>query len=68
MDEQRLERALRQGPPFATGYVASSLALDERPVVRGPLSVGRLVLIIDRDGAVAGRPAGGIGGGRTLPQ
>jgi Tol biopolymer transport system component len=46
MDEQRLERALRQGPPFATRYVPSSLALDERPVVRGPVSVGRLVLII----------------------
>jgi Tol biopolymer transport system component len=45
MDEQRLERALRQGPPFATGYVPSTLALDEQPVVRGP-SVGRLVLII----------------------
>ena len=36
MDEQRLERALRQGPPFATRYTPSSLALDERPVVRGP--------------------------------
>jgi Tol biopolymer transport system component len=46
MDEQRLERALRQGPPFATGYVPSSLALDAQPVVRGPVSVGRLVLII----------------------
>jgi Tol biopolymer transport system component len=46
MDEQRLERALRQGPPFATGYVPSSLALDVRPVVRGPASVGRLVLVI----------------------
>jgi Tol biopolymer transport system component len=46
MDEQRLERALRQGPPFATGYVPSSLALDEQPVVRGPVSVGRLVLIM----------------------
>jgi Tol biopolymer transport system component len=45
MDEQRLERALRQGPPFATRYVPSSLALDEQPVVRGP-SAGRLVLII----------------------
>jgi Tol biopolymer transport system component len=45
MDEQRLERALRQGPPYATGYVPSSLALDAQPVVRGP-NVGRLVLII----------------------
>jgi len=46
MDEPRLERALRQGPPFATMYVPSSLALDERPVVRGPVSVTRLVLVI----------------------
>jgi hypothetical protein len=45
MDEQRLERALRQGPPFTTRYVPSSLALDEQPVVRGP-SAGRLVLIV----------------------
>jgi dipeptidyl aminopeptidase/acylaminoacyl peptidase len=46
MDGQRLERALRQGPPFATRYVASSLALDAQSVVRGPVSVGRLVLIL----------------------
>jgi Tol biopolymer transport system component len=46
MDEQRLERALRQGPPFATRYVHSSLALDEQPVVRGPISLARLVLIM----------------------
>jgi dipeptidyl aminopeptidase/acylaminoacyl peptidase len=45
MDEQRLERALRQGPPFATEYVPASLGLDEQPTVRGP-SAGRLVLII----------------------
>ena len=45
MDEQRLERALRQGPPFANGYVPSSLALDQQPGVRGR-GVGRLVLII----------------------
>jgi Tol biopolymer transport system component len=46
MDEQRLERALRQGPPFATRYVPSSLALDKQPVMRGSASAGRLVLII----------------------
>ena len=46
MDEQRLERALRQGPPFATGYVPSSLALDPHLGVRRPVSVGRLVLVI----------------------
>lgn len=46
MDERRLERALRQGPPFATGYVPASLALDEQPIMRGPASVSRLVLVI----------------------
>ena len=46
MDEQRLERALRRGPAFATRYVPSSLALDEQTVLRRPASVGRLVLII----------------------
>ncbi len=46
MNEQRLERALRQGPPFATRYVPYALALDEQPVVSRPVSVGRLVLII----------------------
>ena len=46
MDEQRLEGALRQGPPFATRYVPAPLALDERPILRRPMSVGRLVLII----------------------
>ncbi len=46
MDEQRLERALRQGPPFTTGYVPSTLALEERPFVRAPMTVGRLVLVI----------------------
>ena len=46
MDEQRLERALRQGPPFATRYAPSSLALDEQPIVRSPFNVGRLSLLI----------------------
>jgi Tol biopolymer transport system component len=46
MDEQRLERALRQGPRFAKRYVPSSLALDEEPIVHGPVGVGRLVLIL----------------------
>jgi Tol biopolymer transport system component len=45
MDEQRLERALRQGPPFATRYVHSAVALDKQPVVRSAVGVGRLVLI-----------------------
>ncbi len=46
MDEHRLERALRQGPPFTATYVPVSLVLDERPIVRDPIGVGRLVLII----------------------
>jgi hypothetical protein len=46
MDEQRLERALRQGPPFATKFVPSTLALDDVSGVRLPVSVGRLVVIV----------------------
>lgn len=45
MDEQRLERALRQGPPFGTRYVPSSVAFDP-PNVRPPVGLGRLVLIV----------------------
>src|SRR5262249_17478866 len=46
MDEQRLERALRQGPPFATAYVPASLALDDASVGRERVAVTRLVLTI----------------------
>jgi Tol biopolymer transport system component len=46
MDQQRLERALRQGPAFATRYVPSPLLLDTQPVVRHTFSGSRLVLII----------------------
>ena len=52
MDEQRLERALRQGPPFATRYVARPLALDQRRVGRRPAGVGRLVLLVALTGMV----------------
>jgi Tol biopolymer transport system component len=45
MDLQRLERVLRQGPPFATRYVPSTLVLDGQPVVSRSVSVSRLVLI-----------------------
>jgi len=46
MDEQRLERALRQGPPFATRYVPARLVLDAGLVARRPLARGRLVLLV----------------------
>ena len=46
MDEQRLERGLRQGPPFATRYVAAPRALDDRPFDRQAVSARRLVLIV----------------------
>jgi Tol biopolymer transport system component len=46
MVERRLERALRQGPPFATGYVPTSLALDEPPAVRGRVGVRQLLLVV----------------------
>ncbi len=45
MDEQRLERALRTGPPFATRYVAATLELDEEPVA-GRAGGGRLLLVV----------------------
>jgi hypothetical protein len=46
MDEQRINRALRQGPPFATGYAPSPLVLDGQAVALGRVSVGRLALIV----------------------
>jgi hypothetical protein len=46
MDEQRLTRALRHGPRFATEYVPSPLALDDAAMVRPPIGAGRLVLVI----------------------
>jgi Tol biopolymer transport system component len=45
MDEQRIERALREGPQFGTLYVARPLALDQ-PLARPATSFGRLVLIL----------------------
>jgi Tol biopolymer transport system component len=46
MDEQRLMRALRHGPRFATLYVPTPLALDDAPRVRPRADAGRLVLAI----------------------
>lgn len=34
MDDQRLERALRAGPPFRTSYLAGPLAIEPEPVTR----------------------------------
>ena len=46
MDEQRLERALRQGPPFAARYIARLPVLDESLVARRPAGVARLAMLI----------------------
>src|SRR3954447_18537174 len=64
MDERRLERALRQGPPFATSYVPASLALDAQPIERGRASVGGLVLVLAVTALLlAGLVAGVVVGG-----
>lgn len=64
MDGRRLERALRQGPPFATRYVARRLALDDGATSRGsgmrPLVV---VLVAALLTAMAMASAIGIGSG-----
>src|SRR3954447_14669329 len=46
MDEQRLERALRHGPPFGTRYTPSPLALDDGPMARRRMGASRLVLVL----------------------
>ena len=46
MDEQRLVRALRNGPPFATRYVAVPLELDEEPVAGRAGGSGRLLMVV----------------------
>jgi Tol biopolymer transport system component len=63
MDEQRLERALREGPPFATRYVPVALSF-EAPTAPGPASAARLALVIAVTalllvGMLAGLVAGG---------
>ena len=61
MDEQRLKRALRQGPPFATPYVPSSLALEEQPAVGGSISLRRVAMILALAGLlIAGMVAGSL--------
>jgi hypothetical protein len=46
MDDQRLERALRQGPPFATRYVSRPLPLYEPRAGRRGAGTGRVVLLV----------------------
>jgi hypothetical protein len=46
MDQRRIERALRQGPPYATRYVPVTLALNGPTLVRPRVGLGRLVLVI----------------------
>jgi dipeptidyl aminopeptidase/acylaminoacyl peptidase len=46
MDEQRLERALRAGPPFATAYVARPLRLDEKVIMSRPLTLRRTAILL----------------------
>ena len=46
MDDRRLERALRQGPPFATTYSPRPVALDERAGVSSPAGTMRIALLI----------------------
>jgi len=64
MDEQRLLRALRAGPPFATAYVAHPLVLREQPVaVRWPLRRLALLLALTAlllAGAIVGALVGGV--------
>jgi hypothetical protein len=45
MDEQRLERALRAGPPFATPYATRPLPLEEWTSTPR-LGVARLVVAL----------------------
>ena len=53
MDESRIQRALRQGPPFRTAYEPRPLPLDVSVVVRSPgLGAMRLVLLVVLTGLV----------------
>ena len=46
MDERRIEQVLRQGPPFATAYVARPLPLDEAVAERRGLTARRVALAL----------------------
>jgi hypothetical protein len=46
MDELRLERALRAGPPFATQYIARPLSLREEVLMTRTLTTRRTLLLL----------------------
>jgi Tol biopolymer transport system component len=66
MDEQRLERALRQGPGFATRYVARPPVLAESLVAQRSAGGGRLALMIAVTALLVGLVAGAIAVGSGL--
>ena len=66
MDEQRLERALRQGPGFATRYVARPPVLDESLVAQRSAGGGRVALLIAVTALLVGLVAGAIAVGSGL--
>lgn len=65
MDQQRLERALREGPQFATRYVPRPFGLTDEPAGRNAFGRRQLVLLIAAAallmaGMVAGLAALGV--------
>ena len=66
MDEQRLERALRQGPGFATRYVARPPVLDESLVAQHSAGLSRASLLIAVTALLVGLVAGAIAVGSGL--
>ena len=66
MDEQRLERALRQGPGFATRYVARPPVLDDSLVPQGSAGGGRVALMIAVTALLVGLVVGAIAVGSGL--
>ena len=54
MDEGRLEDILREGPPFATAYVARPMVLDDVPARRDAPTARRLLLVVVTVGLLLG--------------
>ena len=54
MDEGRLEDILREGPPFATAYVARPIVLDDAPARRDAPTARRVVLVMVTVGLLLG--------------